>query len=120
MINFGIDMLLKANGEVVAHLILASSWLSKTLGLMFRSPKCSYGLLIPLEPSREYIIHMLFMRFPIDLILLDDEYNVLDIKTLRPWKDFIRFSGVRWALELRKGLLREGSVKVGDVLEILP
>ncbi|RLG21734.1 DUF192 domain-containing protein [Methanosarcinales archaeon] len=106
-------MLLKTNGEVVP-LVVATSWISKALGLMFRSPK--YGLLIPLDPSKEYTIHMFFMRFSIDLILLDDGYKVLDIKTLRPWRDIVKVSGTRWALELREGTLR--NVKIGDVLEI--
>ena len=97
---------------------IANSMWRRALGLMFR--KNPAPLLMIMERETKPGIWMPFMRFPIDLILLDDEYNVLDIKTLRPWKDFIRFSGVRWALELRKGLLREGSVKVGDVLEILP
>ena len=70
------------------------------------------GMLIDRAPS----VHMFFMRFPIDIVFLDRNRNVVRIvHGLRPW----RVAGARKAvaaLELPVGAVDEAGLDEGDVL----
>ena len=70
------------------------------------------GMLIDAAPS----VHMFFMRFPIDVVFLDRERNVVRVvHALEPW----RVAGARRAvaaLELPAGAAAEAGIEVGDAL----
>lgn len=61
-------------------------------------------------------VHMFFMRFPIDVVFLDRDRNVVRVvQGVRPW----RFAGARKAvaaLELPAGAAAEVGLAEGDVL----
>lgn len=88
-------------------------------GLLGRSGlESGAGMLIDAAPS----VHMFFMRFPIDVVFLDRERNVVRVvHALRPW----RVAGARRAvaaLELPAGAAAAAGIEEGDqlVLEELP
>jgi uncharacterized membrane protein (UPF0127 family) len=64
----------------------------------------------------ESSVHMLFMRFPIDVVFLDRDHKVVGLRHgLRPW----RIAGERGAyatLELPAGTAAATEIKEGDVL----
>ncbi|MHC1589165.1 MAG: DUF192 domain-containing protein [Methermicoccaceae archaeon] len=88
-------------------------------GLMLRAsiPE-DYALLIPLPPKKMNI-HTLFMRFPIDLLLMDEHMRVMGIHTLKPWRSVVFFEGMSWAVEMRAGRTSQYSIALGDVLELV-
>ncbi len=105
---------------LATEVAFADSILSKTKGLMFRkSVPDEYALVMEMgtnllgRPSRQ-AVHMLFVRFPIDVIwLVEDE--VTHIKTLKPW----RGSGAARAdriIELPAG--SADGVSVGDTVRV--
>lgn len=103
------------SGAVVAsRVVFAQTFASRAVGLMGRkSMESGEGLWI--EPCSS--IHTCFMRFPIDVLFLDEGRSVVRvIDRLKPW----RFSPIVWkaksVLELKGGSL-QGSVRPGDVLE---
>ena len=57
---------------------IADSFFSRARGLMFSQPK-DLVLVSPVESIKHSSIHMLFMRFPIDILWLDSEKRVVDI-----------------------------------------
>ena len=75
-----------------------------------------------LEPAEGMLIdragsvHMFFMRFPIDVVFLDRDWQVVGVRHgLRPW----RVAGARGAvaaLELPAGTAAATGIEVGDVL----
>lgn len=98
----------------------ADSVFSKSKGLMFRkSVPDDFALVMEMgtnllgRPSRQ-AVHMLFVRFPIDVIwLVDDE--VTHVKSLHPW----RGTGVARAdriIELPAGVA--DAVHVGDTVRV--
>ena len=98
----------------------ADSLLAKMKGLMFRkSVPDEYALVMEMgtnllgRPSRQ-TVHMLFVRFPIDVSwLVEDE--VTQIKTLKPW----RGTGAARAdriIELPAGVATD--VHVGDTVRV--
>ncbi len=62
-------------------------------------------------------IHMLFMRFPIDVLYLDRDGRVVKlVHNLAPW----RFSAAwraKVTIELPAGALRRHGIEVGDTIE---
>lgn len=109
---------------LASNVEIADSALSQAKGLMFRSQvpgdfalvmEVGRGGLLPIPrgPPRQFV-HMLFVRFPIDVIwLVDDE--VTKVKRMRPWRSF----GVAKAdriLELPAGAAEQ--VSVGDTVVV--
>jgi uncharacterized membrane protein (UPF0127 family) len=104
----------KTTGKtVVARLTIAAGYWSRLIGLQFRRelPPEAGMLLFPCNS-----VHTCFVRFPLDVVFLDDAGTVLAVRgNLRPW---------RLAMGPRKCVavleLRAGSVDFGpaDVLRI--
>lgn len=97
---------------------VADTTLSRFVGLMGRrSLALGHGLLI--SPSNG--VHTLWMRFSIDVLLLDKNRRVLAVYAkLRPF----RVTAINWkassALELPAGTIVSTNTQVGDVLQLDP
>lgn len=104
---------------------IADSTLSQAKGLMFRSSvPDDFALVLEVGgdgglltggPSRQFV-HMLFMRFPIDVLWLQDD-RVVQKERLSPWTG----AGVAKAdriVELPAG--NASDVTVGDVVRVEP
>jgi uncharacterized membrane protein (UPF0127 family) len=103
-----------ADGAVVCERCeIPESGFGRMRGLLGRDGlEPGSGMLIDRAPS----VHMFFMRFPIDVVFLDRDRNVVRVvERLRPW----RVAGARRAvaaLELPAGAAAAAGVDVGDTL----
>jgi len=88
------------NTVVAEEVTLATSMWSRFWGLMGRKGlPDSHGLLI--DPCSS--IHMFFMRFPLDVVFLDDEGRVKKVVAgIKPWRAALGGGGKK-ALELAAG-----------------
>ena len=111
---------------IVSTFEVAESMGSKTKGLMFRgSLEKGHGLLMPFEQERKHEIWMLGMRFPIDIIFIDADKRIVDIKhSAKPmgknpmtWRIYRPAKTCRYVLEISAGLAKETQTETGDVLE---
>lgn len=97
---------------VVPHLEVAANLWTQTIGLMGRKEiAVEGGLYIPHCNA----IHTAFVRFPIDVIFLDEEMTVVRlISALPPWRvvGFVR--GAKSVVELPAGTLRQMQIAVGQ------
>ncbi|MEE8403577.1 MAG: DUF192 domain-containing protein [Candidatus Hydrothermarchaeaceae archaeon] len=96
----------------------ASNFFGRAMGLMFRRRlEKGGGLLIEFSSIlKSRSIHSFFMRFTIDLIFVDADMSVVDMKTLAPWKIYSAKGDCRWVLEVNEGVIGEKEIKVGDEL----
>ncbi|MTI82198.1 MAG: DUF192 domain-containing protein [Firmicutes bacterium] len=63
-------------------------------------------------------VHSFFMRYPIDVIFLDEENRVLRIlHSLRPFRFGPLVRGAKVALELPAGRCTSSSTRVGDLIK---
>jgi uncharacterized membrane protein (UPF0127 family) len=105
---------LTATGTVVCERCeVADRPLARMRGLLGRKElEAGSGMLLTPEPS----VHMLFMRFAIDVVFLDGDHKVVGVRhELRPW----RVAGARGAhatLELPVGTVGAAGIAAGDVL----
>jgi len=98
---------------------IADSFFSRFRGLMLSKPK-DLVLVSPREDINSSAIHMLFMRFPIDVIWLNSNMVVVDVrKRIQPnrLKIFKSRSSAKFVVELEVGKL--GTTGVGDKLEFI-
>jgi uncharacterized protein len=92
---------------------VAGSAMTRMRGLLGRRglPR-GHGLFI--EPT--WSVHTWFMRFPIDVVFLDRDLTVLELRThLKPWRMAARFRA-RSVLELASGECDRLRLEVGDRL----
>ncbi len=109
----------KASGKPVCRAKLADTFLSRALGLMFKSDlPPGEGLLIKLPSyARRGAIHSFFMRFPLDLYFIDAELRVVEHATLRPWGWYKPEKPCDYVLEVKEGSV---DLKPGERLEFIP
>lgn len=101
--------------EVARNIKMADTFLSRAIGLMFKSEMPDYdGILI--KPSNS--IHTFWMKFSIDVIFLNKELEVIKVfENLKPWRMTLPYLRANQVLELRAGTLN-GRIKKGDHLEM--
>jgi uncharacterized membrane protein (UPF0127 family) len=105
-------------GKVLAEdLELASNVITLTAGLMFRSTLAP-GRGLWLNPCNG--IHMMFMRFAIDAVFLDNRERVRKVyRNLPPWWGVVWFVwGAQSVIELPAGSTAEIDLKRGDQILI--
>jgi uncharacterized protein len=109
-----LSRVLTANGTVVCERCeIPESSFGRARGLLGRSGlEPGTGMLI----DRAGMVHMFFMRFPIDVVFLDRDRKVVGVRHgLRPW----RVAGARRAvaaLELPAGTAAKAGIEEGEVL----
>lgn len=93
----------------------ANTLLSRTLGLMFiKEMKGMDGLL--LDPCNS--IHNFFVRFSLDVVFLNREFEVVKvIRGFKPWRMTRIYFKASKVLELPAGALIE-DIRSGDKLEV--
>jgi uncharacterized membrane protein (UPF0127 family) len=109
--------LARSDGRFVCRARVASSFLTRFRGLMGMAElPAETGLLFPRTSS----VHTHFMRFPIDVVFLDDDRRVVAIRgSLRPWQ-FAAAKRASTVLELAPGECERLGIAEGDVLVELP
>ena len=110
----------KGDGAVVATEVeLADTFFRQLRGLMFRRdlPE-SYAMLFDLYYERPVSFHMMFVRFPLDMLFLDDERRIIDLRRgLCPWTGHASSrQPARYVIELPAGTVGRLALREGDEL----
>lgn len=96
---------------------IADRFFSRLRGLMFRPP-LPPGEALWLRPCKG--VHMFFMRFPLDVVFVDRNLQVVHlVENLQPWRVSPIVREADSALELPAGSI-QGKVSVGDKLYVGP
>jgi uncharacterized membrane protein (UPF0127 family) len=104
---------------------LRDSFLGRLRGLMLQDRK-DIVIKVPFEGIMESTIHMVFMRYPIDVVWVNSRMEVVgvrkNVKPLNPfkpgtWKTYSPHKPAKYVVELGEGNL-EGT-KPGDVIEFI-
>jgi len=116
----------KTRKRVLAKKVdVAKSFWKKTIGLMFRKEIGDNGCLL-MEFTREgfHSIWMLGMRFPIDIIFLDEKKKVVGLfEGVKPlgmhpatWNVYGPSKPAKWIVELNRGKISKTKTDIGDEL----
>ena len=106
------EKVLGANKEI--EILVADSFLTRFAGLMFQKklPPATGLFLAPCNS-----VHMCFMRFAIDVVYLDKEFNIIKVeKNLKPWIGLSMCSKAWATLEMTAGEAERCGCEVGRKL----
>jgi uncharacterized membrane protein (UPF0127 family) len=82
------------------------------------SPPLPDGAGLVIDPCNS--IHMFFMRFPLDIIFLDKQGQVVFMyKGIKPWRMGRIVRGAKLAIELPEGAIARTGTQVGDTIELV-
>lgn len=101
------------DGQVLASLEIADSFLARNRGLLGRTGTTGAMLL-----THTRGVHSLGMRFSVDVAFLDKDLVVVDAVTLRRYSMALPRRRTRSVLEAEAGAFERWGLKVGDRLEI--
>lgn len=106
----------KDGAGIICNADIAKNFWERFRGLMFaQSIPDSYGLLI--KPCRQ--IHMMNMKFPLDVIYLSDDGTVVDIdEDIHPWKIGHTVKESACVIEVNSGTCARRGICVGDRLSV--
>jgi len=100
--------------QVASGYRLCSSVVSKAWGLMFRF-SVKDPLIFAFTRQRRYSLHMFFVFFPIDVLFLDKNRKVVDMK-----RDFMPFTfytpkkPCQYIIEIAQGSIARSQTEIGD------
>jgi uncharacterized protein len=85
-------------------------------GLMFaKKPK---SLIFYLKNEQRLIIHMFFVFFPIDLIFLNKNKKVIELKeNIKPFHIYITKKKLWYLIEVKKNTISNTKTKLNDQIE---
>jgi len=90
----------------------------KAFGFMFRFKKPEKALVFIFKNKRRIDLHMLFVFFPIDVLFLDKNKKVVDIKkNFKPFSYYASKARAEYVIELPRGSL--GNTSKGDKIIII-
>ena len=107
---------LTRGSSLAEHSRVAASLRDRTVGLL-ATPSLSAGEGLLIERTQS--IHMFFMRYPIDVVFVDQNAKVTRTVTgLRPWRVVGWARGARDCLELPVGAIAGSGTVQGDQLAV--
>ncbi len=112
-------MVNKTKDTKIGKIEVADSFISRFLGLMFRS-NVGNGMLLKLPKSRSRYgsaIHMFFMRFSLDILFADSDRKIVDMVSIDPWKTYTPKVAARYVVELDTGAIDKYGLEIGDELD---
>lgn len=98
--------------------VLARDFASRGKGLM-RHPGLKVGEGLLLYP--EWSIHTFFMRFPIDVLFVNKQHEVIGLRiAMRPNLLYAGAWGAQYVIELPEGVILASQTALSDLLEVTP
>lgn len=95
--------------------IVCKTFLSQALGLMFRKKQ---NLVMIFKKEKKVSLHNFFVFYPIDVLVLNEEMRVVEIKrNFRPFTFWKSKEKGKYVIELGREDAK-GEVKVGEVMGI--
>lgn len=92
--------------------------LQKAIGLMFHRKINNIAYVFIFDIPRKIDLHMFFVFFPIDMIFLDKEKKVIEIKEgFKPFTVYYSKKEANYVVELPNKRIKEAKIELGDMIE---
>ena len=108
----------KTTGEHIGNdAIECKTLISKIIGLMFTKKKKT--LIFKIRKEQQITIHMKFVKNPIDIILLNHNKEVIEIKeNLQINETYKTKNKIKYLIETPKGTIKNTRTKVTDKIKL--
>jgi len=113
------EIINRTNKKIIAkEYMLCKSIFSKALGLMFTRKSKQQNLVFVFKKEKIIPLHMLFVFYPIDVLFLDKDKRVVDIKiNFRPFVFYTPKKKAKYVVELKKGAVDESGTTFKDEID---
>ena len=103
------------NGNIVSlQTRIANTWIKRLVGLL-PEKKLTAGDGLWIQPCNS--IHTIGMRFPIDVVFLDENHRIKKLgKSIKPYRFCSSLKGTKSVLELPVGSILSAGLQRGDKL----
>ncbi|MBD3203090.1 DUF192 domain-containing protein [Candidatus Woesearchaeota archaeon] len=96
---------------------ICRSIFSKTLGLMFTKPIKDKCLIFVFEKKTKINLHMFFVFYPIDVVFLDKNKKVIEIKeNFKPFRIYNSKKKANYVIELPCSSIRQKNIEINDLI----
>lgn len=114
------NKMLRYNNTIIASkIIYCDNFLRQGTGLTFRTRKAveDKAWMFRFNKPRRVGITMFFVFFPIDIVFLDKNNLVVELKeNLRPFRNYTSKEKISSFIELKQGIIKKHSIKKGQHL----
>jgi len=105
------------NKLLISNVIMADTFITRLKGLMFKK-KLEENTAMLIHPCN--MIHTFFMKFPLDILFISKEYEVIYvIENMLPGNTSPFIKKAMGVLELPAGTIEKTNTKKGDFLNII-
>ena len=102
--------------KLIASPEVALTNFEKAKGLMFSPPK---DILFKFNRESNLNFNMVFVFYPIDIIFIDDDSRVVDMKKrFNPFTTYYCKRKSMYALEVREGFINRHRIRLGDTIRM--
>ncbi len=102
--------------KIISTPKIAHTVFQKAKGLMFSKQR---DLLFVFKTEERLNFHMVFVFYPIDIIFINHNFEVVDFKkSFKPFTFYYSKKKALYALEVKEGFIEENNIKIGDKLFI--
>ncbi|MCI6272930.1 MAG: DUF192 domain-containing protein [Erysipelotrichaceae bacterium] len=109
-----IDICIDDNKIFDGPIYIAECFLDRLMGLMFKK---SIGVEEGIFFTNTNRVHTSFMKFPIDVVYLNKNYEVIYKETLNPWVIGSNVKGAKHLIELNKDVSEK--LKINDKIKLI-
>lgn len=108
----------RSKEKVLAHdLRVCRSVFGKAQGLMFSKKIKDFGLVFEFGSERKRSLHNLFVFFPIDVLFLNENMEVVEIKRdFKPFTFYFPKQKSKYIIELPAGTIPRTNSEMGDII----
>ena len=96
---------------------VCNNWYEKFFGLMFSRKK---NLLFIFKNEKPRVIHMLFVFFPIEVLFLDKERKVVELKeNFLPFTFYSPNQKAQYIIEAPRTTIAQSKTSIGDIITFI-
>lgn len=107
------------NKILVNKIKFCKNFLNRSIGLILHKKLKNKGLIFIYSKEKKISLHMVFVFFPIDVLFLDKNKKVIEIKkNFRPFSFYTAKKRAKYILELPDGTIKKTKTKLGDMIEL--
>ena len=106
--------------KITDKIVYCKNVFTQGTGLSFRSKESvkNTAWIFVFKRPRAVSITMMFVFFPIDLMFLDKNKKIVEIKeSLKPWSFYNPKYPACYIIEVDSGVVSKTRIKIGDILE---
>ena len=101
------------NKILVNKIKVCKNFLNKSMGLILHKKLKDKGLVFIFNKEKKVSLHMIFVFFPIDVLYLDKNKKVIEMKKdFKPFSFYIPKKRAKYILELPEGIISRTKTKI--------